>query len=112
MDSLTTVCSTRPGSSGNDGLNELYELRSHCGQLEEQVEQQQKVIRYLQANGSSSADGRLQQLQDENDELKQQVTALQSDLEEASNQRPGTSGMSSALRQQVLVLQVRRNCAQ
>ena len=87
-------------------MTELYELRSRCTQLEEQVEQQQKVIRYLQANGSSSANGRMEQLQDENEELKQQIAALQNDLEEASNQRPGTSGMSSALRQQVLALQV------
>jgi hypothetical protein len=49
---------------------------------------------------------RLEQLQDENEELRQQLAALQDDLEEASRQRPGTSGMSSALRQQVMTLQV------
>jgi cell division septum initiation protein DivIVA len=49
---------------------------------------------------------RLEQLQDENEELRQQLAALQDDLDEASRQRPGTSGMSSALRQQVLTLQV------
>lgn len=104
---------TRPGSDGaNDGLNELYELRSRCSQLEEQVEQQQKVIRYLQANGGNSADRRLQQLQDENEDLKQKVAVLQADLEAASTQRPGTSGMSSALRQQVLALQVITQCLQ
>lgn len=48
----------------------------------------------------------MEQLKDENQELKQQLESMQSDLEEASNQRPGTSGMSSALRQQVAALQV------
>lgn len=49
---------------------------------------------------------RLEQLQDENEELRQQLAALQDDLDAASRQRPGTSGMSSALRQQVATLQV------
>ena len=38
-----------------------------------------------------------------------QVAALQDDLASANaGQRPGTSGMSAALRQQVLLLQVRK----
>jgi hypothetical protein len=30
-------------------MPEVLELRSRCSQLEEQVEEQQKIIRYLQA---------------------------------------------------------------
>jgi cell division septum initiation protein DivIVA len=55
---------------------------------------------------------RVEQLQDENEELRQQLAALQDDLDEASRQRPGTSGMSSALRQQVMTLQVGRSALQ
>lgn len=94
----------RPGST--DGLTELYALRSHCKQLEEQVDQQQQVIRYLQANSGASNPEQAERLQDENTALRSQLASLQDELEEIRFQRPGTSGMCSALKQQVSTLQV------
>ncbi|WIA12004.1 hypothetical protein OEZ85_012085 [Tetradesmus obliquus] len=96
-------------AAAGGGMPEVLQLRSRCSQLEEQVEQQQKIIRYLQAQQGGPGGERIDQLQDENEELRQQLAALQDDLEEASRQRPGTSGMSSALRQQVLTLQEDNN---
>eukprot|EP00879_Flechtneria_rotunda_P011318 GHRR01011823.1.p1 GENE.GHRR01011823.1~~GHRR01011823.1.p1 ORF type:complete len:401 (+),score=204.38 GHRR01011823.1:2000-3202(+) len=111
------------GCASSMNASEIVGLRLNCSQLEEQVEQQQKVIRYLQAqNGSLPAVGAVlgsvspaassdhtEQLRDENEELRQQVAALQDDLDAVSRQLPGTSGMSAALRQQVMALQEDNN---
>lgn len=76
--------------------------QQRCSQLEEQVEQQQKVIRYLQAqvDGSkgAAADPQ-QQFQAEAARLRQQLAALQHGV-------AGGGGGASALQQQVLLLQV------
>lgn len=79
--------------------------QQRCSQLEEQVEQQQKVIRYLQAQLESSKGGGAasgpQQLQAEVERLQQQLAVLQL----AASSAGGSA--ASALQQQVLVLQVR-----
>jgi cell division protein FtsB len=52
-------------------------LRGRCSQLEEQVEQQQKVIRYLQSQQQHArGHEHLEQLQDENEELRQEIRNL------------------------------------
>eukprot|EP00775_Hariotina_reticulata_P012960 gene12960-13089_t len=71
------------GGSSPGSVSEVFQLRETCSQLEDQVEQQQKVIRHLQAQqaraGDAAANGLsrkaqqlLEQLQDENEQLKQQ----------------------------------------
>lgn len=93
---------------------------SHTFELEEQVEQQQKIIRYLQAQlelckvagavgGSPPPLLPAQQngtphTQQESMVMQQQMEALQ--LGSGGHQRPGSGGMSAALQQQVLTLQV------
>jgi hypothetical protein len=89
-----------PGAVDADSSS--FELsQQRCTQLEEQVEQQQKVIRYLQAQaeGSKGATaGPQQQLQLDNERLRQQLAVLQ--LGSAAG-----GGGASALQQQVLLLQ-------
>lgn len=75
--------------------------QQRCSELEEQVEQQQKVIRYLQAQlESSKGAAPHQHLQAEVQQLKQQLAVLQLGA--------GAGGAASALQQQVLLLQVGR----
>jgi hypothetical protein len=45
-------------------MPEALELRSRCSQLEEQVEQQQKIIRYLQAQQGGPAGVRQERASD------------------------------------------------
>eukprot|EP00877_Chromochloris_zofingiensis_P009251 jgi/Chrzof1/457/Cz01g16160.t1 len=102
------------GSNSNQEAGlwaELTELRQRCGEQEEQIDKQQKIILHLQAQSSQPnrrdalMQEQLEALQDENEELHQQVKALQDDLKSAEVTRPGTSGTSAALRQQMLALQ-------
>jgi predicted nucleic acid-binding Zn-ribbon protein len=110
-------CSFQLSVCSLGSMSEVLQLRETCSQLEDQVEQQQKVIRHLQAQQAKSGDAAanglsrkaqqlLEQLQDENEQLKQQVSALQDDLVVAMSCRPGTTGLSATLQQQVLELQV------
>jgi hypothetical protein len=54
---LLYVC-RRAAAAGS--MPEALELRSRCSQLEEQVEQQQKIIRYLQ--GQQGGAGRVSRM--------------------------------------------------
>ena len=67
---------------------ELVQLKETVAQQEDQIDKQQKVIRYLQAGqgtglgpGVDTADKGLvhhvEELKDENEELRQQVSGLQ-----------------------------------
>lgn len=82
--------------------------QARCSELEEQVEQQQKVIRYLQAqlDGTKQDPQQQRALQEEAARLRQQLTVLQ--LSAAAG--GGGGGGASALQQQVLLLQVRCVC--
>lgn len=97
------LCRSAAAAADPDGSS--FEVsQQRCSQLEEQVEQQQKVIRYLQAQLESSKGGGAagpQQLQAEVERLRQQLAVLQL----AASSAGGSA--ASALQQQVLVLQVR-----
>lgn len=84
-------------------MDSSFELsQQRCSELEEQVQQQQKVIRYLQAQMESNkgqASSNQQQLLTECERLRQQLTVLQLNASTAG-------GGTSALQQQVLLLQV------
>jgi hypothetical protein len=75
--------------------------QARCSELEEQVEQQQKVIRYLQAqlDGTKQDPQQQRALQEEAARLRQQLAVLQLSA-------GGGGGGASALQQQVLLLQV------
>lgn len=99
---LLSVACRPPGATDGSSF-EVSQLR--CSELEEQVEQQQKVIRFLQAQLEGSkgpAPGPHQQLQAEVAQLKQQLAALQLGAAGAG----GGGSTASALQQQVLLLQV------
>lgn len=93
----------RPAGAADGSSFEVAQLR--CSELEEQVEQQQKVIRFLQAQLEASkgtSSGPHQQLQAEVAQLKQQLAVLQLGAAGAG----AGGGAASALQQQVLLLQV------
>jgi hypothetical protein len=99
--------SCRLPGSGEAASSSSFEVsQQRCNQLEEQIEQQQKVIRYLQAQVDGSkgaAAGPQQQFQAEAVKLRQQLAVLRV---EAS----AGGGGASALQQQVLLLQVSKQC--
>jgi predicted RNase H-like nuclease (RuvC/YqgF family) len=86
-------CRLVAGERSNHAAPSFELSQQRCSQLEEQVEQQQKVIRILQAQLESlkNSSAHQQQLQQQ-----RQLNALA---------RPGSGGASAALRQQVLTLQ-------
>lgn len=92
--------------AASDGSFEVSQAR--CSELEEQVEQQHKVIRYLQAqlDGTKQDPQQQRALQQEAARLRQQLAVLQ--LSAAGG--GGGGGGASALQQQVLLLQVRCVC--
>jgi hypothetical protein len=99
-------CRLLAAAGGEDAPHAFDLSQQRCSQLEEQVEQQQKIIRQLQAHmGGSNGQQQAAALQ----ELRQENAALQEQLAEGMH-RPtssgGSGGVSAALRQQVLTLQV------
>jgi hypothetical protein len=122
------------GSSAGPRAAYSFELsQQRCGQLEEQVEQQQKIIRYLQAQlhdaqkgaaaGSPKAPPQQQPqsaraLQQECAGLRQQLEALrlapgapaQQQQQQQQQCASDSTAAPAALQQQVLSLQVRRRC--